>query len=162
VHRQDVFFSVPEGEDVAAAGPDHETFVGRVIHFMSADINVSGQEGAGTKRYDLAFVRWLCEYQQPAEMRTIVDRWMDCNPLYEPTDTYYDVIETARIVGPEVLVPNYHMPTIPSSVSQYQKKLFEFGKADTQQKKGSAMYIRHTFLRRSMRMHPRMPGSSSE
>lgn len=154
---QDFFVSIPEGEPIAGFGEGGETFVGRVIHFLSA--RLPGVGGADVQPQDLAFVSWLCEYTQRDHERTVVDQWNGCNPLYQPSKPWYDIVEVDRIMGPEVLVPNYMWPTIPHCEAPNQGWKFPFGHADRrgQEGTGSRMYVRHTDLRISASMHPTLP-----
>jgi hypothetical protein len=155
-HEQDFFHSIPEGEPIGGRDRDDETFVGRVIIFVSADI---APPSSSRRTVWLAFVQWLEEYRQDANERTIVDKWMCKNPLYEPVPAWYDFVDVNRILGPEVLVPNFPWTTIPFSETQHKARKFQFGKADHKSVPGSGsqMYIRHTIIGRSARMHPNLP-----
>jgi hypothetical protein len=159
---QDYFFAIPSDRRVENHGPNDDTFCGRVVQFFSADIVGLASEGR-TDAHDLALVEWLCEYETPKGLIRPTESWTGVRMCYEPHKPWTDIVDVARILGPEPVVPYSRWPTIPYSEAKWKASRFPHGRADSAGKlgSGSRMYVRQTMLRRLARVLPeRIPGAA--
>ena len=169
---QDFFFSVPTHRRLADHTPTKNTWVGRVVQFLSADILEPNDE---VRTRDLALVEWLCTAKTPTDERVPIEVWTDHNLCYEPAQPWTDIIDVDRILGPEPVVPYSRWPTIPARFWNAPPKAhlshwatpherFKYGNADKPGRPGSGskMFIRQVMLRKVGRLHPRAPDEETE
>jgi len=113
--REDCFFAVPERDDGGRWDPPESyvlqdkaqgTWVGRVIAFFTVML---WDGGRGCTEHHLAFVHWADDYAADAcvDDMPLLAALSGCHRLYWPTTPWYDIIDCARILGMEPIVPDF-------------------------------------------------------
>ena len=156
---QDFCFIIPESRMVVNhKHPTMDTHCARVVQFLSANIRPSSK--VQPIRHDLAMVQYLCEFNQPQEAHTPVERFTGQNLHFEPTVPWYGIVDVSRILGPEPVVPCSWLPTIPYHASPIR---FQGGQADKKNRPGtgSPLFVRMTMLMKLGRILPVGPGQKA-